>query len=95
MIRYQTLRDHYRLRWIPIGLEEEQLEAYRDYLDMTDDERSIVTRTVGPEELELLLELETARAMYLDPADRDPGSITKAKVALKGSERRIAGPLRG
>lgn len=48
---------------------------------MTDDERAIVSRTVGPEELDLLLKLETARAMYLAAEDCDAGSITEAKVA--------------
>ncbi|CAN7361104.1 hypothetical protein LJR251_002091 [Rhizobium rhizogenes] len=62
MISNQALRDRYRLKWIPVGLE-----AYPAFLDMTDDERPIVSRTVGAEELELLLELETARAMYLAP----------------------------
>ncbi|MCA2431012.1 hypothetical protein HFN06_06080 [Rhizobium leguminosarum] len=81
MISNQALRDRYRLKWIPVGLDEKQLDSYRGYLDMTDDERAIVSRTVGPEELDLLLELETARAMYLAAEDRDPGSITEAKVA--------------
>ncbi|MGO4569982.1 hypothetical protein AB4Z52_34365 [Rhizobium sp. 2YAF20] len=77
----QPLRDHYRLKWIPVGLTAEQMEAYRGYLDMTEDERSVIGKTVTNEELELLLELETARAMYVEPEDRQPGSITEAKVA--------------
>lgn len=81
MLSDQALRDRYRLKWIADGLDEPQLEAYLGFLDTTDDEREIASRTVGPEELELLQALETARAMYLAPEDRNPGSITEAKVA--------------
>jgi hypothetical protein len=41
----QPLRDRYRLKWIPVGLDGEQLEAYRGYLDMTEDERSVFSKT--------------------------------------------------
>jgi hypothetical protein len=77
----QSLRDRYRLRWIPVGIGADQLEAYCGYLDMTEDERSVISKTLSYEELELLLEFETARAMYLSPEERDSGSITEAKVA--------------
>lgn len=77
----QVIRDRFRLKWIPVGLSSGQLDHYVRFLDMAEDEKSVFQRTVTGDEMELLLELETARAMYLDPVDREPGSITEAKVA--------------
>lgn len=32
----QSLRDRFRLKWIPIGLNAQRLEAYRRYPDMSE-----------------------------------------------------------
>ncbi len=56
----QELRDYFKLKWVPVGVDEVQLATYSDFLETNADERSIILRTVFPYEFELLVEPEVS-----------------------------------
>ena len=79
-LEYETLRDWLRLKWIPGDPSADEILRYDNYLALTNAEQSALMRGMSGDELEIYIELETARALYVDPIDREPG-ITEAKVA--------------
>lgn len=79
-LEYETLRDWLRLKWIPGDPSADEIVRYDDYLALSDAEQSALMRGMSGDELEIYIELETARALYVDPVDRESG-ITETKVA--------------
>ncbi len=77
---YDTVRDWLRMRWIPGDPSGDDIVRYDDYLALSDEERSSAIREMSDRDAEFYIELETARALYVDPVDRESG-ITEAKVA--------------
>lgn len=70
------LKHELRLKWLPsIDVDEA-----RRFLALTDAEQTIEIASADDELAELLVELLTARVMYLHPLDRRDGSITQEKV---------------
>lgn len=78
---HQQLKDTLRLKWLPVGLDIETLAEYVEILDMEPADRQALEKSLPVEKQETLIEVETARAMYQPPQDRNPGSITPEKVA--------------
>lgn len=78
-LEYETLRDWLRVKWIPGDPCADQILRYDDYLALSDAKRSALMTGMSGDELEVYVELETARALYVDPVDRESG-ITEAKV---------------
>jgi len=76
---YETLRDWLRVKWIPGDPSGDDVLRFDDYLALSDAEQSALMKDMSGNELEIYIELETARALYVDPVDRESG-ITEAKV---------------
>ena len=71
---------HLRLKYLPVDFDFDRIKEYDRYLSMSDDEQKTFLADMPTEEYEFLNALETARALYVDPVDRQGGSITEAKV---------------
>lgn len=77
----QELRDRLRLKYLPFDADDpDVLAEVERFLSMSDEEQYEFTRLLFNEEYEFWNSLMTARALYKAPVDRDPGSITQAKV---------------
>ncbi len=78
----RDLREVLRLKYLPIGegFDIRHLDEYERFLGLTIDEQQIYMSTVSDDAAELFIALLTARALYKDPVDRHPGSITQDKV---------------
>ncbi|MCD2177327.1 hypothetical protein [Rhizobium sp. C1] len=70
------LKHELQLKWLP-GID---LDEARRFLTLTDAELTIEIASAGDERAELLIDLPTARAMYVHSLDRRDGSITQEKV---------------
>lgn len=79
-IRNEAAKERLRLKYLPFNFNLEQVEEYERYLKMTDDEQRAFVADMSNEEYEFWNALETSRALYVDPVDRNPGSITQDKV---------------
>lgn len=77
----QDLRDRLRLKYIPFDPTPELIEKVEAFLALSDEEQSHVLEFSYNEEAEFWISMLTARALYEDPVDRSPGSITEDKVA--------------
>lgn len=78
-LEYEALRDWLRLKWIPGDPSGDDVLRFDDYLALSDAEQSALMKDMSGNELEIYIELGTARALYVDPVDRESG-ITEAKV---------------
>ena len=76
----QDLRDRLRLKYVPFDPTPELITEAEAFLSLSDTERSHRLETAYNEKAEFLISLETARALYVDPVDRQDGLITQAKV---------------
>lgn len=77
----QELRDRLQLKYIPFDADDSDLIAKAEaFFELSDEEKTRELETAFNEEAEFLIEIMTARALYKDPVDRDPGSITEEKV---------------
>jgi len=78
----RDLREVLRVKYLPFadGFDVGHLDEYERFLGLTDDEQQIYMSTVSDDAAELFIALLTARALYKDPVDRHPGSITQDKV---------------
>lgn len=77
---YDTLRDWLRMKWIPGDPSADDILSYDDWLALPPEERDARYRHMSETDADFWVEVETARALYRDPVDREPG-ITEAKVA--------------
>ncbi|RVP48115.1 hypothetical protein [Sinorhizobium medicae] len=77
---YDTLRDWLRVKWIPGDPTGDDIVRFDDHLSLSPAEQLTAVREMSDDEAEFWMELETARALYVDPVDRESG-ITEAKVA--------------
>jgi hypothetical protein len=74
-------KERLKLKYLPFEPTSELIEQAGAFLSLSDADRSHRLETSYNEEAEFLIAIETARALYRDPADRNPGSITEDKVA--------------
>lgn len=74
-----TGKEKHRLKWLPVGTDAETVARYVAILDMPEAERELIVAAMTAADYELYNEIETARAMYVPPVDRNPGSITPDK----------------
>lgn len=72
---------HLRLKYLPVDFDFGQIDEYDRYLEMSDDEQRSFVADMSNVEYEFWNALETSRALYVDPLDRQDGSITEAKFA--------------
>lgn len=78
----QELRDRLKLKYLPFNANDaDTLAEVERFLALSDDEQATFTELLFNEEYEFYNGIQTARALYKSPVDRDPGSITQAKVA--------------
>ncbi|MBY5820040.1 hypothetical protein HFN60_31095 [Rhizobium leguminosarum] len=77
----KQLREQLKLKYIPFEPTPELIAKAEAFLLLSDAERSRRLETAPNDEVEFLISLETARALYVNPLDRRDGSITDAKVA--------------
>ncbi|TCA17392.1 hypothetical protein E0H68_06355 [Rhizobium leguminosarum bv. viciae] len=78
---YDTICDWLRVKWLPIQEPSgDDIEHLAEHLSLSACELSAAVRAMSDDDAELFIELETARALYVDPIDRESG-ITEAKVA--------------
>lgn len=70
-----------RLKYLPVDFDIDRIDEYGRYLEMSDDEQRTFVADMPTEEYEFWNALETSRALYVNPLDRQDGSITHAKVA--------------
>ncbi|WP_276117949.1 hypothetical protein [Pararhizobium qamdonense] len=77
----QGLRDRLKLKYLPFDPTPEAIAEAEAFIAMSDAEQAHELEISFNERAEVLISLVTAQALYKDPADRDPGSITEAKVA--------------
>lgn len=77
------LRERLKLKWLPFaeGFVVEHVDKYESFLSLSDEEQNTFIATLGETDFEFYITLLTSRAMYRDPVDRTPGSITEALVA--------------
>jgi len=77
----QELRDRLKLKYLPFYADDADLVAEVDrFLALSPDEQAAFTELLYNEEYEFYNGIQTARALYKPPVDRDPGSITEEKV---------------
>jgi hypothetical protein len=76
------VKERLRLKYIPQteGFDAEEIEAYDRFLALSGDEQRLHLADQDDDEFEMYVQLIKSRAMYTTPADRNPGSITPAKV---------------
>lgn len=79
--RSAAAKNKLRLKYLPVDFDLGQIDEYERYLDMSGDEKKTFVADMSDDEFELWNALETSRALYQDPVDRNPGSITEEKVA--------------
>ena len=79
-LRSAEAKERLKLKHVPWNFDYDRIEEYERYLEMTDDEQRAFVADMSNEEYEFWNALETSRALYVDPVDRQ-GSITEAKVA--------------
>lgn len=77
---YDTLKDWLRMKWIPGDPTGDDILRFDEWLALPPEERMARYRHMSPDDVDRWLEVETARGLYVDPVDREPG-ITEAKVA--------------
>lgn len=77
---YDTLRDWLRMKWIPGDPSADDIVLYDYWLALPPEERVARYRHMTDDEADVWIEIETARALYVDPIDRESG-ITEAKVS--------------
>lgn len=77
------LKERLKLKWLPFaeGFVVEHVDKYESFLSLSDEEQNAFLATLVEADFEFYITLLTARAMYRDPVDRTPGSITEALVA--------------
>lgn len=80
-VRSAEAKVQLRLKYLPVDFKFDRMDEYERYLSMSDDEQKAFVADMTNAEFELWSSLETSRALYKDPADRHPGSITEDKVA--------------
>lgn len=80
-LRSAEAKDRLRLKYLPVNFDFERVDEYQRYLSMSGDEQKAYVADMSNQEYEFWNALETARALYVDPLDRQDGSITEAKVA--------------
>ena len=76
----RALRDRLRLKYIPFDPTSVLIEKVEAFFAMSDAEQAGRLELAYNEEAEFLISILTARALYKDPVDRNPGSITQDKV---------------
>jgi hypothetical protein len=79
--RSAEAKERLRLDYLPIGFDHGQIDEYERYLEMSVDEQKAYVAGMNNQEYEFWNALETALALYVDPLDRQDGSITEDKVA--------------
>lgn len=79
-IRSDDARERLKLHCLPLDFDFDSVDEYERYLSMTVDEQKAFVADMSNDEYEFWNALETARALYQDPVDRNPGSITEDKV---------------
>lgn len=79
-LRSAEAKDRLRLKYLPVDFDFERVDEYQRYLSMSGDEQKAYVAGMSNEEYEFWNSLETSRALYQDPVDRNPGSITQDKV---------------
>lgn len=79
-IRSKVAKERLKLKYLPLDFDFEKVDEYERYFAMSDDEQKTFVADMSNDEYEFWNALETARALYQDPVDRDPGSITQDKV---------------
>lgn len=73
-------KERLRLKYLPVDFDFARIDDYERYLSMSDDEQRAFVSGMSNVEYEFWNALETSRALYQDPVDRNPGSITQDKV---------------
>ncbi|MBY5684804.1 hypothetical protein HFO32_22030 [Rhizobium leguminosarum] len=79
-LRSAEVKEKLKLKYLPVDFDFSRMDAYERYLSMSDDDQKAYVANMSNVEVEFWIALETARAMYQDPLDRTPGSITEDKV---------------
>lgn len=80
-IRRDAAKDRLKLKYLPGDFDLDQIDEYQRYLSMSKAEQKAFLADLTTDDVEFWIDLETARALYVDPLDRMDGSITEAKVA--------------
>ncbi|RVL87695.1 hypothetical protein CN140_01820 [Sinorhizobium meliloti] len=76
----QDLRERLKLKYLPFDPTPETVDRVDAFLGNSDEEQTAFLKTVPDVEADFWISLLTARALYKDPVDRNPGSITEDKV---------------
>ncbi|KQY26220.1 hypothetical protein [Rhizobium sp. Root482] len=79
--RSALVKEKLRLKYVPFNPTPEMIEQAEAFLSLPNGERSHRLETAHNDEVEFLISLETARALYENPLEKRDGSITEAKVA--------------
>jgi len=80
-LRSAQAKTKLRLKYLPVGFDFGRVHEYDRYLSMPVDDQKAFVSSMSNEEFQFWVALETSRVLYVDPVDRNPGSITEAKVA--------------
>ncbi|TZG36614.1 hypothetical protein [Agrobacterium sp. B1(2019)] len=80
-LRSAEVKVHLRLKYLPLDFDFGQIDECERYLEMSDDQQRAFVSDMNNEEYEFWNALETSRALYVNPLDKQDGSITEAKVA--------------
>lgn len=82
-IRSDGVKERLRLKYLPWNFDLDKIEEYERYLAMSGNEQKAFVADMSNDEFDFWCDLETARALYVDPADKRDGSITEEKVARR------------
>lgn len=80
-LRSAEAKKKLQLKYLPVNFDFQRIDEYERYLSMSDDEQKAFVGSMSNVEYEFWNSLETARALYVHPLDRQDGSITDAKIA--------------
>lgn len=69
-LRSTEVKSRLRLKYLPVDFDHERIDEYERYLEMSDGEQKAFTADMSNEEYEFWNSLETARALYVNPVDR-------------------------
>lgn len=80
-IRKGVAKDRLKLKYLPVDFDLDKIDEYERYLSMSDEDQKAFVADMPTGRIDFWIDLETSRALYVDPVDRQDGSITEAKVA--------------
>ena len=77
---YEAIREWLRVKYVPVDSPSgDDILRFDGHLALSPEDQKKALQVMQDEDAELFIDIEVARALYIDPIDR--GGITEAKMA--------------